>query len=524
MARLPKPGGDNGNWGDILNEYLSVSLAEDGKLKPGLITKSTIGLGNVENTSDADKPASTAVLHLLDGKFNTGGGVITGSTLIATADASQRALDITYTSNYAGQNPRGLFVSPTFTGTASGAAAAAFAPVVQNTGNINYAYGFINNLLAEPQTGANILNATAGYQWLRTGSLGGTISNAMGMRIVSPTLGTTKPNTLYGLLVDSQSGANANSYGIAIAEADSASLYLSGTTGSIASGIKFGDDTTMHRSGTAALTVSGKLSTDGAIATHSLTVGSAGTGLSLYNTTDQVTNYERGRLYWNANVLTLAAESSGTGVTRNLSIAAHGKYLSITGNGIAMGQGAIMAANFTLISMTTNYQASSGVQTLLSLSPTISQSSSAGYTGLLINPTESSLGTGAKNLIDAQTSGVSRFKVDNLGNVTSYGSLLFGASFRQGYAVRTSNTELALGNATVNFCDATLSALNITLNSASENGLTFTIKKMDASVNAVTITPTAGTIEGSANYILNAQYKYVTVVLYNGNWLVTANN
>lgn len=33
MARLPTPGGDNGTWGDILNEYLSVSHEGDGTLK-----------------------------------------------------------------------------------------------------------------------------------------------------------------------------------------------------------------------------------------------------------------------------------------------------------------------------------------------------------------------------------------------------------------------------------------------------------------------------------------------------------
>jgi hypothetical protein len=33
MARLPTVGGDKGNWGDILNDYLSQSHADDGTLK-----------------------------------------------------------------------------------------------------------------------------------------------------------------------------------------------------------------------------------------------------------------------------------------------------------------------------------------------------------------------------------------------------------------------------------------------------------------------------------------------------------
>lgn len=32
VARLPTPGGDNGTWGDLLNEYLTVSHASDGTL------------------------------------------------------------------------------------------------------------------------------------------------------------------------------------------------------------------------------------------------------------------------------------------------------------------------------------------------------------------------------------------------------------------------------------------------------------------------------------------------------------
>lgn len=35
MARLPKPGGDAGAWGELLNDYLSVEHNDDGTLKRG---------------------------------------------------------------------------------------------------------------------------------------------------------------------------------------------------------------------------------------------------------------------------------------------------------------------------------------------------------------------------------------------------------------------------------------------------------------------------------------------------------
>lgn len=128
MARLPNPGQDQGTWGDILNEYLLVahtgtgSLATnsvatahvqdnaiteakldggvttklnqggviaDGaitkaKLAPSVqasldaadsalqsVTKADVGLANVDNTSDANKPISTATQTALNAKVNT---------------------------------------------------------------------------------------------------------------------------------------------------------------------------------------------------------------------------------------------------------------------------------------------------------------------------------------------------------------------------------------------------------------------------------------------------------------------
>lgn len=110
MARLPQPGSDQGQWGEILNEYLLVSHSATGALNAGsvtnlsiadgaidnsklapsvqttlaaaasavssvngrtgavVLTKSDVGLGNVDNTSDATKPISTATQTALDAK------------------------------------------------------------------------------------------------------------------------------------------------------------------------------------------------------------------------------------------------------------------------------------------------------------------------------------------------------------------------------------------------------------------------------------------------------------------------
>lgn len=103
MARLPQPGGDRGSWGDLLNDFLSVTHNSDGTLKTGSISEDKldtaaqaklntagggavdsvagktgvvtlvpgdVGLGNVDNTSDNGKPISAATQAALDLKAN----------------------------------------------------------------------------------------------------------------------------------------------------------------------------------------------------------------------------------------------------------------------------------------------------------------------------------------------------------------------------------------------------------------------------------------------------------------------
>jgi len=88
--RLPQVGGDQGDWGTILNNYLLVSHNADGTLKDSALpvvpvtsvnnktgavslTKSDVGLGNVQNVAvlvlgpsdpvPAGTPAGTVILR-----------------------------------------------------------------------------------------------------------------------------------------------------------------------------------------------------------------------------------------------------------------------------------------------------------------------------------------------------------------------------------------------------------------------------------------------------------------------------
>lgn len=71
---------------------------------------------------------------------------------------------------------------------------------------------------------------------------------------------------------------------------------------------------------------------------------------------------------------------------------------------------------------------SSGTGNALALRPSIAQSGTAGYSGILLDVTETSTGSGTKRLIDAKVGGTTRFAVDNAGNVTVGGVLVTSGS------------------------------------------------------------------------------------------------
>ncbi len=65
MPRLPQPGGDQGNWGSILNDYLSTAHNSDGTIKDNSITSAAIPNDSIpESKLDAATRA----------KLNSGGG------------------------------------------------------------------------------------------------------------------------------------------------------------------------------------------------------------------------------------------------------------------------------------------------------------------------------------------------------------------------------------------------------------------------------------------------------------------
>lgn len=61
VHRLPTPGSDDGTWGDILNDFLSVSHASDGTLNPGVVSDATISGGAAISKSKLSTDVQTSL-------------------------------------------------------------------------------------------------------------------------------------------------------------------------------------------------------------------------------------------------------------------------------------------------------------------------------------------------------------------------------------------------------------------------------------------------------------------------------
>jgi len=85
----------------------------------------------------------------------------------------------------------------------------------------------------------------------------------------------------------------------------------------------------------------------------------------------------------------------------------------------------------------------------------------------------------------------------------------------------TTLNETATSGIKVILCDTASNAITVNLPTAVGNTVTFHIKKINSSANAVTVDANASeTIDGGATATLNVQYVSITLVSDNSNWMV----
>lgn len=183
------------------------------------------------------------------------------------------------------------------------------------------------------------------------------------------------------------------------------------------------------------------------LASPAISVTSTGAGITLYNTTDQVTNFEKADLTWASNVLNLTTTRGGTGTSRDFRIAmggwgaSDGLTFSAGGSGICFYcfNRTYSSANTAITRMTGTNTASSNTSEALQLDPTINQSGTAGYNVLSIDPTITAEGSGGTKLLRLAVGGTDQFYIDKNGYTYaggSYASLTDGDGYYFGDSVR----------------------------------------------------------------------------------------
>lgn len=158
--------------------------------------------------------------------------------------------------------------------------------------------------------------------------------------------------------------------------------------------------------------------------THTVTMGSTGTGIALYNTADQTTNYERVRMQWVSNRFDITVGTWGSWSYRSIRIWANSwldtswgvTNITVEPNNLRYAIRSWSSASLWHVFTVWANTASSWTHNILSISWTLNHSWTAWYTALLINPTETTTGSGLKLLQDRQVWWSSKAVMTNAGS------------------------------------------------------------------------------------------------------------
>lgn len=112
------------------------------------------------------------------------------------------------------------------------------------------------------------------------------------------------------------------------------------------------------------------------------------------------------------------SSSSSITIGSSVSGGTDNEILYVDGSG-NLAQSTALTFSGTTTGILPTLSASSGNQQVLSITPTVNQSGTAGYTGIFTNITESATGSGLKQLVDLQVGSVDLFQIDHLGQITS---------------------------------------------------------------------------------------------------------
>jgi len=158
VSRLPVPGSDNGTWGDILNDYLSVEISATGTLK------------NVARPSDLTGLATDSlVAHNTGNETIAGVKTFTSAPVVPSSSFPESAVT-NLTSDLSGK------VGTSDSRLSDARTPTAHAPSHAPGGSDPLTYSLSGTLAARPAAGAS----NSGYFYLATDTNGGTIYQSNG--------------------------------------------------------------------------------------------------------------------------------------------------------------------------------------------------------------------------------------------------------------------------------------------------------------------------------------------------------
>lgn len=195
-------------------------------------------------------------------------------------------------------------------------------------------------------------------------------------------------------------------------------------------------------------------------------------GLVLYNTADQVTNYDRASIGYINNMLQLATQAGGTRAARAIKLSSTTATNSTAALTLNRASGPLFlfelegtgGTSFTpLVRFRGGVAGSTGMQLFSEIVPTVLQTGAGGYTALNVNVTENTTGSGDKRLIAAQIGGNDKFVVDNGGTVTATGDVKLSTAGKGIYIKEGSNATM--GTSTLSGGTLTINTSKVTANS-----------------------------------------------------------
>lgn len=271
-------------------------------------------------------------------------------------------------------------------------------------------------------------------------------------------------------------GAGANAIGAA-SSTDNSILRADGT----------GGKTFQDSGATTVLDDSGRIGLATAVPTHSLTLASTSTGLTVYTTADQVTNFARATLVNSGSIVALTAAQGGSGTLPTLRLASSSGILDVANAGSALtSAGATNStASFTVTPISA-LSSTSAVQSTYVANATVNQTSgTGGHNAYLCNPTLTAIGSAGAKCFRAQNGGNDRWWVDATSGVQDSDSTITAAG-------TTGNQTINKPSGTVNVV-ATGTALTVTNSLVTANSIISVLARTnDTTCRVANYVPAAG--------------------------------